>query len=126
MKRWGGAVVLTAVLGTAMPLPVVGSVLTASAQAPKAVLTGRLSFINDFGTVMIDIGSDENGWQKLGVKLMGVEGKDGLKVAATKLIPIGSLVRVEIMKSGNVPEVVLKLGTRNLNDQLRKQGFVAK
>jgi|GEM_PF-4963231 len=122
-KQWA-ALAVTGVLGLALPLP--GLAVVQSAQAAKATMVGRLAFVNDQGSAMIDVGSDQNGWQKFGVKLWGVAGKDGLKNAVTKLVPLGTLVKVEIMKTGSVPEVVIRHGARSVNDMLRKQGFAAK
>ena len=97
--------------------------LTATAQAKSPQMYGRLSFIDDLGNVLIDLGDEGNGWQKYGVKLSGVKAKDGLADAVTRVVPLGVLVRIEIVKTGSLPEVLLYNGSKNVNVFLKQKGF---
>lgn len=93
----------------------------AAAPAAGAQLYGHFFFIDDQGHVLIDLGSENDGWQKFSVRLAGVKPRDGLADAAARVIPLGSLVRVQWVKPGVLPEVTIWLGSRNLNQALMKK-----
>lgn len=99
------------------------ALLAPAASATGAQMYGRLSFVDDMGNVLIDLGDEGNGWEKYGVKLSGVRAKDGLANAVTSLVPLGMLVRVQIVKAGSLPEVLLFNGNKNINAALAKKGF---
>ncbi len=94
-----------------------------AAGTPGAQMYGRLSFVDDMGNVLIDLGDEGDGWQKYGVKLSGVKAKDGLATAVTNLVPIGMLVRLQIVKGGSLPEVLIFNGSKNINVTLKQKGF---
>lgn len=108
---------------SALPLAalLLAAPLAAAAPAASTQLYGHFFFIDDQGHVLIDLGSENDGWQKFSVRLAGVKPRDGLADAAAKVVPLGSLVRVQWVKPGVLPEVTIWLGTRNLNQALMKK-----
>ncbi|WP_424949307.1 hypothetical protein [Deinococcus sp.] len=88
----------------------------ALAEAPLTV-NGQITFFNDAGTFMLDLGGMSVG-KTLGGKLSNVVPRDGAAAFIRKSIPSGALVSFTVTKKGAYPEGTIRYAGRDLGEWL--------
>ena len=86
------------------------------AQAPLA-LRGQLTFFNDSGAFLLDLGNMGAG-KSLAGKLIGVEVKSGAGDFVKKNIPVGALVSFTVIRKGAYPEGTISYAGHDLGQWL--------
>jgi hypothetical protein len=86
------------------------------ARAPL-VLTGQLTFFNDSGAFLLDLGNMGAG-KSLAGKLIGVEVRSGAGDFVKKNIPVGALVSFTVIRKGAYPEGTITYAGHDLGQWL--------
>ncbi|WP_407539533.1 hypothetical protein Q0M94_15360 [Deinococcus radiomollis] len=89
----------------------------AQAATVPLVLSGQLTFFNDSGTFLIDLGGMSVG-KTLGGKLSNVVTRDGAGAFVKKSIPAGALVTFTVLKKGAYPEGTIRYAGHDLGEWL--------
>ena len=93
------------------------SAFPAQAATGPLVLSGQITFFNDSGTFLIDLGGMAVG-KTLGGKLSNVVTRDGAGAFVRKSIPAGALVTFTVVKRGAYPEGTIRYAGHDLGQWL--------
>ena len=88
--------------------------------AAPLVLTGQLTFFNDSGAFLLDLGGMTVG-KTLGGKLSNVLTRDGAGAFVKKSIPAGAIVTFTVVKKGAYPEGTIRYAGHDLGAWLVSQ-----